>query len=110
MSSLIFYGRVLTAGGQPIDGAAIVISLSREGCNFANAFPLAARSDPAGAFRTDPDLAAAGAPVCVKVVAHQGTAAGPEIAKVEGLEARYPPEAQVLDSIGFVLRAVPATR
>ena len=108
-SSLLFYGRVVTAAGQPIGGAAIVVTLANPDCSFLpGAVPVTgALSSNDGTFRTPPDRAFAGAPVCVAIAAHHGATTGPLIAKVEGLLTRFPVAAGGVDSIGVVLRGLP---
>ncbi len=109
-SSLLFYGRVVAGGGQPIRAAAIVVTLTSPDCSVVPgaSTTVVTVSDGDGRFRTPPSQAETGAQVCVAIAAYQGSATGPLIAKVEGLLIRYPATAGGVDSLGVLLRAVAA--
>ncbi len=108
-SSLVFYGRVVAAGGEPIGAAAIAVTLASPDCSFVAGASATIRavSDSNGRFRTAADQAPVGASVCVAIAAYRGGATGPLIAKVEGLLTRYPRTQGGVDSVGVVLRALP---
>ena len=105
-SSLVFYGQVLTVTGQPIEGAAITVTLAPPTCAFPVTGPPSATATtrPDGRFRTTSELGAAGTEACTRIAAASG-GGGQPIATTEGVLVRFPRQPNGIDSVGFVLRA-----
>jgi hypothetical protein len=98
---------VLTAASEPIEAAAVTVTLGAPTCVFPATGPPSptATSGSHGRFRTRAELGAAGAEACIRITAHSGSVDGHLIASSEGLLARFPRAVNGVDSVGFVLRA-----
>lgn len=106
-SSLLFFGRVLTAAGQPVAGAAITVTLTVPACVFPATGPpsVIATTGPDGGFRTASERGEAGSEACTRITAHDPSAGAEPIASVDGVLVRFPRAIDGIDSVEFVLRA-----
>lgn len=104
-SSLAFYGRVVTAAGQPVAGAAITVTLTVPACIFPATGPpsVTATSGADGGFRSAPERGEAGSQVCTRITAHDPSGGAEPIASVQDVLVRFPQAIDGIDSVEFLL-------
>lgn len=104
VSALVFFGRVLTVGGQPIEAAAVTVTLTTPLCDFTLTGPPSPTTTTGadGRFAVTVALGSSEANACARITAHR--ASGQFIASNEGILVRFPTAPIGVDSLEVVLR------